>query len=77
MHKLVLSTQAPGTDFKPPLLPTYNYCGAMNIGQPPSFGMTLGVAYVVPKLGCLSTEVTFCHNLVLTKDIFAVRIPQQ
>ena len=65
MGKFVLGAQAPGTDLEPLLLATYRHFGATNIGQPLSFGMTLGVAYVVSKLECLPTKVTFCHRFVL------------
>ena len=65
MRQFVLGTQAPGTDLKPSLLTAYRHFGAANVRQPLSFGMTFGVAYVVSKLECLSTEITFCHNFGL------------
>lgn len=65
MRQFVLGTQTPGTDLKPPLLTVYRHFGAANVGQPLSFGMTFGVAYVVSKLERLSTEITFRHNFVL------------
>lgn len=76
MPKLVLSTQAPHADTESPLLSLYNQCGAANVRQPATFRMMLGVAHVVTKLSFLSTKVTFCHNPILTKYIFAVRLPQ-
>jgi hypothetical protein len=76
MPKLVLSTQAPHADTESPLLAPYNQGGATNVRQPATFRMMLGVAHAVTKLSFLSTKVTFCHNPILTKYIFAVRLPQ-
>ncbi len=76
MPKLVLSTQASGADVESSLFSLYSQCGAMNVGQPATFRMMLGVAHVVTELSFLSAEITFCHNPILTKYIFAVRLPQ-
>jgi hypothetical protein len=76
--QFVLSADAPGANSKPPILPANIYCGGMNIGQPLSSGTTFGVAYVVPELGCLTTDITFSHDSTayLTKITFAVRLRQ-
>jgi len=76
MPELVLSTQASGADIESPLLSSYNQCAATNVRQPTTFSMMLGVAHAVAKLSFLSTKVTFCHNPILTKYFFAVRLPQ-
>lgn len=76
MSKLVLSTQASHADIESPLLSPYSQGGAANVRQPATFRTMLGVAHVVAKLSFLSTKVTFCHNLILTKYVFAVRLAQ-
>ncbi len=78
MPELMLSAQASGADSKPFLLPADVYCGATDVGQPASSGVAFGVAYVIPVLGCLSTEITFCHSSSadLTGTTFTVRLPQ-
>ena len=55
MGKLMLGAQAPSTDSEPPPLSIREHCSSTNIGKPPPSGVTLGVAYIVPKLGCFST----------------------
>jgi len=76
MPKLVLSTQASHADVELPLPSPYSQCGATNVRQPATFRMMLRVAHVVTKLNFLSTKITFCHNPILTKYFFAVRLSQ-
>ena len=79
MCQFVLTAEAPGADFKPSILPAANtHCSGTNIGQPLPFGMTLGVTYVMPELGCLATDITFSHNSTayLTKIAFAAKLRQ-
>lgn len=76
MCQFMLSAEAPGANSKPPILPANTYCSGMDIRQPLSSGTTFGMAYVVPKLRCLATNITFSHNSTacMTKITFTAKL---
>ncbi len=59
MSCFILGAETPGADVDFLLSTVYDDCGSMNIGQPTPLGMFLGVAYAIPKLRSLATDITF------------------
>ena len=47
----------------------YLKAGLMNVGQPPSIGAPLGVAYVVAKLAVFAADLTFGHANFLFDEV--------
>lgn len=53
----ILGTDTSGTEFEPLRLSANGNGGALNIGHKPAVGMHLGMAYVLAKLDCFTTQV--------------------
>jgi len=60
----MLAAQATGTQIEPFRFTIDNNRGWLNVGQPTSFSMLLGVAYLIAKADCFAAEVAFSSQIV-------------
>lgn len=69
----MLTAETPGADIEALSLPSKNYRSLLDIRQPAPPGMTLGVTYIITKLGYFPTEFTFsCQDFApFTNDVFS------
>jgi hypothetical protein len=60
----MLAAQATGAQIKPFRFTIDNNRGRLNVGQPTSFSMLLGVAYLIAKADCFATKVASSSQIV-------------
>ena len=60
----MLATKTPGTQIKPFPLAVNDDCSWLDIRQPASLGILLGVAYLIAKMDCFSAKVAFSSQIV-------------
>ena len=59
-----MGAETPGANIDFLRSTVYDDCGSMNVGQPAPLSMFLRVAYAIPKLSSLTTDVTLHRRLL-------------